>query len=320
MKVLICAPLNHKDISQIKNEFPDYDYIITKNVTQEIIDQVDIIIGNPPLTLNLNKSNIKVIMLNSAGSDQYIKKDILHCKTLLTNASGIYGNAIAEQIIGMMITLNKNMKSYIQQMNEHFWCPLKSGKEIYHSTVLIVGYGDIGYETAKRLKAFDCQIIAVKRRKQESLPYVDQIYTIDELDDVLPLADYVILALPQNQSTIHLFNKEKLLLMKKDAMLINVGRGSAIVTDDLIDVLKQGHLYGVALDVVEQEPLPSSSSLWDIDNVLITPHSSGGFVWPSVHHFYIQLIIKNLHHFNNHESLDNEVDFMTGYRKKVQYK
>ena len=228
--------------------------------------------------------------------------------------------AIAEQIIGMMITLNKNMKSYIQQMNEHFWCPLKSGKEIYHSTVLIVGYGDIGYETAKRLKAFDCQIIAVKRRKQESLPYVDQIYTIDELDDILPLADYVILALPQNQSTIHLFNKEKLLLMKKDAMLINVGRGSAIVTEDLIDVLKQDHLYGAALDVVEQEPLPPTSPLWDMDNVLITPHSSGGFVWPSVHHFYIQLIIKNLHHFNNHESLDNEVDFMTGYRKKVQYK
>ena len=320
MKVLICAPLNDNDVNKIKNEFPNNEYIITKEVTQDIINHVDIVIGNPSLTLNLNKDNIKAIMLNSAGSDQYIKKDVLHPNTLLTNASGSYGIAIAEQVLGMIITLNKNLKSYVNYMNDHLWHPLKGGKEIYHSTVAIVGFGDIGYEVAKRLKAFDCQIIAVKRRKQETLPYVDEVYTIDELNNVLPMADFVILALPQNKSTIHLMNKEKLLLMKKDAMLINVGRGSAIVTDDLIDVLKQGHLYGVALDVVEQEPLSPSSPLWDMNNVLITPHSSGGFVWQSVHDFYVSLVIRNLHHLHNHENLENEVDFITGYRKAVQYK
>lgn len=320
MKILICAPLNDNDINKIKKAFPYHEYVISKNVTQEMIDNNDIIIGNPPITLNLYNQNIKAIMLNSAGSDQYIKDHILNSHTILTNASGSYGIAIAEQVLGMMITLNKNLKSYVQHMDKHIWHHLKGGKEIYHSTVMIVGYGDIGYEVAKRLKAFDCKIIAIKRRKQETLPYVDEIYTIDELNKILPVADYVILALPQNQSTIHLFNKEKLLLMKKDAMLINVGRGSAVVTDDLIDVLKQGHLYGVALDVIDPEPLPATSPLWDIDNVFITPHSSGGFVWQSVHDFYVNLIIKNLNHLKNNESLENEVDFITGYRKNVQYK
>lgn len=320
MKILICAPLNDYDINKIKKEFPDYEYIISKEVTQEMINDVDIVIGNPPISLDLNRENIQVIMLNSAGSDQYIKENVLNPHTSLTNASGSYGVAIAEQTIGMMITLNKNIKSYIHHMEKHQWLPLKTGKEIYQSTVAIVGYGDIGYEIAKRLKAFNCKIIAVKRRKQADLPYVDEVYTIDELHDVLPKADYVILALPQNKSTIHLFDKEKLLLMKNDAMLINIGRGSAIVTDDLIDVLKQGHLYGVALDVVEQEPLSPASPLWDIDNVLITPHSSGGFVWQSVHRFYVDLVIRNLHHFNHQENLENEVDFITGYRKNVQYK
>lgn len=320
MKILICAPLNTNDVNQIKKAFPNDEYIISRQVTQEMIDQVDIIIGNPPVTLHLNNENIKAIMLNSAGSDQYIQNNIINPHTILTNASGSYGIAIAEQVIGMMITLNKNIKSYIHHMDQSLWQPLKGGKEIYHSTVVIVGYGDIGYETAKRLKAFDCRIIAVKRRKQETLPYVDDIYTIDELEQILPSADYVILALPQNPSTIHLFDKKKLSLMKADAMLINVGRGSAVVTDDLIDVLKQGHLYGVALDVVEEEPLSTSSPLWKMDNVLLTPHSSGGFVWQSVHDFYVQLVIRNINHLLLHETLENEVDFTTGYRKNVQYK
>lgn len=320
MKILICAPLNEQDIKKIKKTFPHDEFIITRKVTQNIVNQVDIIIGNPPITLQLNQEHLQAILLNSAGSDQYIQKSILNPKTSLTNASGSYGIAIAEHIIGTMVTFNKNLKTYIKQMDYHSWNPIKTGKEIYHANILIVGYGDIGHETAKRLKAFDCHIAAIKRRKQDHLPYVDEVYTLDELDNQLPKADYVILALPQNPATIHLINKERLLLMKKDAMLINVGRGSAIKTPDLIDVLQSHHLFAVALDVVEQEPLPPDSPLWNFDNVLITPHCSGGFVWQSVHDYYVDLVIRNLFHIYHHEPLENEVDFQTGYRKNVIYK
>ena len=103
--------------------------------------------------------------------------------------------------------------------------------------------------------------------------------------------------------------------MKKDAVLINVGRGSAIDTNDLIEVLNQEHLYGVGLDVVEEEPLSNTSPLWKFENVLITPHSSGGFVWQSVRNYYTTLVIRK-----NKETLENEVDFQTGYRKVVTYK
>ena len=108
--------------------------------------------------------------------------------------------------------------------------------------------------------------------------------------------------------------------MKKDAVLINVGRGSAICSEDLIEVLNQGHIYGVGLDVVEEEPLPSTSPLWTYERVLITPHSSGGFVWQSVRNYYTELVIRNIEHLKNHETLENEVDFQTGYRKVVTYK
>ena len=320
MKILICAPLQDAEIKKIQEHFKNDIFIINRKPTQENIDQVDVIIGNPKLNLNLNQEHLQEILLNSAGSDQYIKTGILNENTKLTNASGSYGNAISEQVIGMMITLCKNLKTYALQMNEGNWNPLKTGKEIYHSRVCIVGYGDIGYEIARRLKTFDCHITAIKRRVQDDLPYVDEVSSLDQLDKLLPTMDFVILSLPQSKETYHLFNTEKLLKMKKDAVLINVGRGSAIDTNDLIEVLNQEHLYGVGLDVVEEEPLSNTSPLWKFENVLITPHSSGGFVWQSVRNYYTELVIRNIEHLKNKETLENEVDFQTGYRKVVTYK
>ena len=286
MKILVCAPLQEAESKKIQEYFINDTVVISRRPTQEDIDQADVIVGNPHLDLNLNQAHLQAILLNSAGSDQYIKKGILNKNTKLTNASGSYGIAISEQV----------------------------------SCVCIVGYGDIGYEIAKRLKAFDCHITAIKRRVQKELPYVDEVATINDLDTILPQSDFVILSLPQSKETIHLFNKDKLLKMKKDAVLINVGRGSAISNEDLIEVLNQGYLYGVGLDVVEEEPLPATSPLWSYDRVLITPHSSGGFVWQSVRNYYTELVIRNIEHLKNHETLENEVDFQTGYRKVVTYK
>lgn len=320
MKILMCAPLKEVEINKIQEHFKNDTFIISRKPSQEDINQVNVIVGNPKLDLNLDQEHLQAILLNSAGSDQYIKEGVLNKNTKLTNASGSYGITISEHVIGMMINFCKNLKTYALQMNEGNWNPLKTGKEIYHSRICIVGYGDIGYEIAKRLKAFDCHITAIKRRVQKDLPYVDEVATISDLDTILPQSDFVILSLPQSKETIHLFNSDKLLKMKKDAVLINVGRGSAICNEDLIDVLNQGHLYGVGLDVVEEEPLPSTSPLWNYDRVLITPHSSGGFVWQSVRNYYTNLVIRNIEHLKNHETLENEVDFQTGYRKVVTYK
>ena len=295
MKILVCAPLQEAESKKIQEYFINDTVLIKRRPTQEDIDQVDVIVGNPHLDLNLNQEHLQAL-------------------------SGSYGIAISEHVIGMMITFCKNLKTYALQMKEGNWLPSKQGKEIYHSRVCIVGYGDIGYEIAKRLKAFDCHITAIKRRVQKELPYVDEVATINDLDTILPQSDFVILSLPQSKETIHIFNRDKLLKMKKDAVLINVGRGSAISNKDLIEVLNQGHLYGVGLDVVEEEPLPATSPLLSYDRVLITPHSSGGFVWQSVRNYYTELVIRNIKHLKNHETLENEVDFQTGYRKVVTYK
>ena len=314
MKILSLAPFTDQEKDILTKTFPNHQFTFVKGakLTQDMIDNCDMLIGNAPERIDLNRDNLKAIQLASAGSDTYVKKEVLNHNTILANASGSYGKAISEHTIGMILALNKNFKTYFNNMNNHL-------KELYHSTVIIVGLGDLGYEIAKRLKAFDCKVIGLKRTLIDIPEYVDELHTMDKLDEILPQGDFVILCLPQSQETINLFNKKRLLLLKKDAVLVNVGRGSAINTNDLKEVLDLNHLYGVALDVIDPEPYPENSDLWNYDNVFITPHVSGGFVWKSVHEYFLNLVIRNIKHLDNNEPLENEVDFTTGYRKIVKY-
>lgn len=321
MKILSLAPFTNQEKDILTKTFPNHQFTFVKGakLTQDMIDNCDMLIGNAPERIDLNRDNLKAIQLASAGSDTYVKKGVLNHNTILANASGSYGKAISEHTIGMILALNKNFKTYFNNMNNHLWQEVKNGKELYHSTVIIVGLGDLGYEIAKRLKAFDCKVIGLKRTLIDIPEYVDELHTMDKLDEILPQGDFVILCLPQSQETINLFNKKRLLLMKKDAVLVNVGRGSAINTNDLKEVLDLNHLYGVALDVIDPEPYPENSDLWNYDNVFITPHVSGGFVWKSVHDYFLNLVIRNIKHLDNNEPLENEVDFTSGYRKIVKY-
>ena len=320
MKVLMLAPLQEEDYQYIKSALPEVTWIYAsrKTVTQDMIDHCDVIVGNPGTRFCLNQEHIQAILLHSAGSEAYVQEGILHPHTKLANASGTFGKAIAEHVIGMILCLNKNIHHYVQNKEQKLWKMESCGKELFHQTVLIVGLGDLGSELAKRLKAFDCHIIAIKRTFSKKPSYVDELYTADQLEQVLPKADFIVSTLPQTKETIHLFNKQKFMLMKKDALFVNVGRGSAIKTDDLIEVLKIGHLYGAALDVFEEEPLPQESELWDFDNVIITPHCSGGYQWESARLYYRELVVRNIKHLLHHERLENEVDFELGYRKGVK--
>lgn len=321
MKGLMIAPLQKEQFDKIEKAYPQIEWIYstTSKMNQEMIDACDFIVGNPPLTYNMHSTHLQAIMLASAGSDLYVQENVIHHDTLLTNASGTYGKAIAEHTIGMILALNKNLISYAHLQDKHIWKPLKTGKEIYQSTVLIIGLGDLGYEIAKRLKSFDCHIIAMKRTMSEKPAHIDELYTIDHIEEKLPLADYVILTLPQTPQTYHILNNQRLLMMKKDAVLVNVGRGSAIDTKALKNALDQDYFSGVALDVVEEEPLSAIDSLWDYPRVLITPHASGGYVWQSAREYFTQLVIRNIGHLLKHETLENEVNRTTGYRKKVHY-
>ena len=314
--ILILLPINERQRKLIEVEAPNANYIYKTyaEVDKSIVQKSDIIIGNPPVEMLIGSSNLKWLQLNSAGSDAYIEEGILKKEVLLTNATGAYGLAISEHMIGLLLQLFKKLHIYRTNQKLHLWKDEGEVKSIYNSKVLIIGLGNIGGEFAKRIKAFGGYTIGVKRTNTDKPDFIDELYLMDKIDELLPLADVVALTIPGTKETYKMFSKEKLKLMKNGAALLNVGRGNLLDTDALCDLVESGHLLGAGLDVVDPEPLPKSHRIWDVDNIIITPHISGGYHIPETLDKIAQISAKNLRNFINGDRLVNIVDFSTGYR------
>ena len=250
-----------------------------------------------------------------AGVDRYRKTDFP--RAVFTNGSGAYGVTIAEHMMASMLALYRQLRHYDRLQNAHQWNQDWREDTLEGKTVLILGTGDIGQALAKRLQGFDCSVIGI-RRTEGDLPNFHEIYTMDVLDTWLPKADIVACCLPGTVKTKGLLDERRLRLMKPAALLLNCGRGNLIDTKALEKVLAEGHLGGCALDVTDPEPLPQESPLWDMENVILTPHISGasfGHVDEMEDKIY-RLAAENLRRYLKGEALLNQVDLEAGYRKK----
>ena len=166
-------------------------------------------------------------------------------------------------------------------------------QELSGKTVCILGCGSIGSECARRFTVFDCSVIGVATARR-SQPFFEEVVALEDLDTVLPQADVVVVTLPLTETTRHLLDESRFARMKPGALLVNMARGTIVDTDALLAALKSGHLSGAVLDVFEEEPLGADSELWDLENVLITPHNS--FVSDRVQQRMTQVIFENLNH------------------------
>lgn len=279
-------------------------------------EQADVIIGDlSPAELQPAK-NLKWYHLVWAGSDRYKPADF-PTGTLFTNGSGAYGVTIAEHMMACILALYRQLRHYDKLQKSHTWDQDWQEDTLEGKTVLILGAGDIGCALAKRLRGFDCRIIGI-RRTGGILSHFDEMHTMEELDALLPQVDVVAGCLPGTKNTVGLLDERRLRMMKPTALLVNCGRGSLIDTDALIRVLRAGLLGGCGLDVVMPEPLPADSPLWEMENVILTPHISGasfGHVQEMEDRIY-RLATENLRRYLDGEALLNQVDFETGYRKK----
>lgn len=314
--ILVLLPIDERQKKLIEGASPNSNYIYKtySNVEKSTVQQAEIIIGNPPAEMLIDSPNLKWLQLNSAGSDAYIKEGILNKNVLLTNATGAYGLAISEHMIGVLLQLYKKLHIYRENQKLHLWKDEGQVKSIYSSRILIIGLGNIGEEFAKRVKAFGAYTIGVRRTNPEKPDFIDELYLMDKIEELLPTVDVVVLTVPGTKETYKMFSKEKLKLMKNGAVLLNVGRGNVVDTDSLCDAVEGGYLLGAGLDVVDPEPLPENHRIWDIENIIITPHISGGFHIPETLEKIVQISAKNLNDFINGEKLINIVDFTTGYR------
>ena len=305
---VLCITKLPEDKQKEMMSIPGYEFFF--NLEDVNPADIEVVVGNPSKEMVEKMTNLKWIQLNSAGANTY---SYLPDTIQLTNASGAYGEAISEHMIGYALMVQKNLARYLFQQQSHAWKSLGNVATLSESTVLSVGVGDIGSTFAKKMNLLGARVIGVTRNEHDCPEYVEKVVTMKDLDAVLPEADIVALSLPETEETIHMFDYDRLKKMKKNAILINVGRGSAIKSDDLIKVMKEKHLSGVCLDVTEYEPLPQNHALWTCENVYITPHISGGFSARLTLEKVFQIIITNLKHYQANETLEHLVNKKIGY-------
>lgn len=215
--------------------------------------------------------NLKYIQLTSAGFDRVPMNYVKEHGIEIHNARGVYSVPMAEFAVAGVLELYKKMRFFHENQTKHNWEKHRGLIELFGKTVVIVGCGDVGTECAKLFRAFGCTVVGVNRTVRENEAF-DRIVPLSEIDCVLPEVDVVVLTVALTEETRHLMNADRLKLLKGSAVIVNIARGGIIDTNALIDCLP--NLGGAVLDVFEEEPLDEKSPLWDMKNVLITPHNS----------------------------------------------
>lgn len=314
--VLAVFPLNQAGKESLRKDYPDLTFRFAENPTREEVQEADVIFGNPALELLRGCGRLQWIQLSSAGADRYAERGLLPDGALLTNATGAYGLTISEHMMGMLLMLTKKLHLLRDHQNQLIWQNAGTVKTLMGANVLVLGAGNIGTEFAKRVKAFGSYTVGVRRTPGIKPDCFDEMHLLGDLDSLLPSANIIAMALPGTPETTHMINRERLACMKDDAVILNVGRGSAIDTEALCDALENGKLWGVGLDVTDPEPLPAGHRLWKFPNAVITPHCAGGFGLNETKEYIAGIFRRNLSRFLAGEELENLVDPATGYRKR----
>lgn len=313
MNILVAMPTYEEHEIRLKKACPEaaFTFLHGNRPEREQLENAEIIIGNIPSGDLQYCRNLKFLQLSMAGSDTFAGK--VPENVLLANSSGAYGLAISEHMLGMLLMLTKKLYLYRDNQNEAVWHDEGNVTSIFGSRVLTVGLGDIGGEFAKRCKSLGAYNIGIRRTMRSCPEFMDEMHTLDELDSLLPSADVVALALPNSEASRHLMNEARLRSMKRGAILLNVGRGSAVDTDALVRVLNEG-LIMAGIDVTDPEPLPKEHPLWHCPGIIITPHISGYYHLRHTQDTIIEIAACNIENYMNGRPIRNLVDRITGYR------
>lgn len=284
-------------------------------LNSDYYEKIDIIFGEPEIkTIKLMK-NLRWIQMTWAGANKYTSIAKFPDNITVTGASGAYGFVISEYIISGILALYKNLFLYRLQIKSGDWDKIEGNETLEGKRVLILGTGDIGQETAKKLKCFGAYTVGICRTNKNILYAFDEMYTFHSLDTQLKVADIVVVALPGTDETRSMIDANRLKLMKSDSIFVNVGRGFIVDTDNLTKALQDGLIKGAVLDVTEPEPLPTIHPLRNMENVLLTPHISG-ISWGEnkfTRKRILEIFCDNIKRDELNQSKKNIIDFNKGY-------
>ena len=320
MKVLIGDnPMGLENaIPDLKQKHPNIEFLRCQNRDEvgEMIADADIYMGWLSRKDFLAAKNLKWIQSPSSGINYYLSiPELVESDVLLTSASGTHAPCLAESALAMILAFTRGIRESIHCQQEHRWAIRDIRPklvELTGSTLGIIGLGNIGRALAKRARVFDMRIIAVDVFPLNKPEPVSELWGLDRLDDLLRTSDYVVVTVPSTPQTEGMIGSEQLALMKPAAMLIGISRGGIIDQEALAQALREKRLAAAALDVFKPEPLPADSELWDLENLLITPHAAGGTQFEALR--ILDIFNENLERFERGDlPLRNQIDKQQGF-------
>jgi phosphoglycerate dehydrogenase-like enzyme len=277
--------------------------------------EIDILFGHPSAELLPLAPRLKWIQSSSAGVEFVAQvPELVASDIILTNTRGAHGPSIGEHAMALLLAMTRHIPESLEQQNRRHWERgrlYRTAREVNGLTMGIIGFGAIGHGIARRAQAFDMNLVAVDAFAVDGTPFVDEVWPVSRLGDLMTVADVVVIAAPLTPETHHLIGAPMLAKMKPDAYLIVVSRGGIVDENALLETLTAGNLAGVALDVVEQEPLPADSPLWDAPRFLLTPHLAGASA-PKERRV-VEIFRENLIRYQNGDPLVNVVDKAKGF-------
>lgn len=317
MQIVLCYPVEPRHIEKIAAVAPEAKVIDAgqEKIAHEIL-QADIFCGHAKVPVPWDQvvanGRLRWIQSSAAGMDHCLVPSVIDSSILVTSASGVFADQVAEHTLALLTGWLRNLSTFFlaAQRKEFIRRPTR---DLHGATVGIVGMGGNGQRIAEVLAPFRLRLLATDlfpdavRRP----PAVEQIWPADHLGELCKVCDILILCLPLNSDTRGLINRDVFRQMKPDAVLVNVARGPIVVEKDLVEALELQQLAGAALDVTETEPLPPTSRLWDLPNVLITPHV--GAQSATRIDATTRLFAENLKHFLVEQPLQNIVDKQLGF-------
>lgn len=262
--------------------------------------------------------SLRWIHAPSAAVHQMLIPELVNSEVVVTNSREVHGPVVAEHVMALIFALAKKIPQAVLLQQKHVWgqeAIWNEGvhpREIAGATLGLIGIGSIGSRVALMASALGMRVIAVREHVEKGRPEgVQQVFAPAELDDLLKQSDYVVVAAPLLTETHGLINAARLAMMKRDACLINVGRGPQVDEVALAEALRTRRIAGAALDVFEREPLPADSPLWSVENLLITPHTAG--LTEKLWHRHYELFSDNLRRYLARQPLQFVVDKQKGY-------
>jgi phosphoglycerate dehydrogenase-like enzyme len=315
MKIII-PNLNEEDLNTVRAIAPDVNFVVSASAeeTQREIEDADAIFehGVSPEMIRRAKK-LRWIQRGGVGVEGLMFPELVNSDIVLANARGTTGINIAEHVMALILAFSRTINILVKRQMDKVWESRANLPviEIAGETLGIIGLGSIGLQVAKRAHTFDMRLLAVDATQTEKPDYVESLWRLDRLHEMLEQADFVSICCPLTPETEGMMSTAEFRAMKSTAFLINIARGKIVDQPALIEALRAGKLAGAGLDVTNPEPLPKESPLWEMDNVIITPHHAGQS--PKAPRRVFELFCENLKRFVAGEPLINVVDKTRGY-------